>query len=385
MNKAVVVGGSNGLGLAISILLIKKGYFIEILDLVEPSSDFLPNKSFRYTHCNLADFDESLLVSFSNNFDVKVLVITAGIGRIADFQFIHIGEIEKTFRINTISTIKILSIFYKRILSKENFLTCVIGSISGWLSSPAASVYSASKAAICRFIESVNIELEVNGYENRILDVSPACFKGSRFYGGKNDLNNLIPLASKILNYLRNKESIFIPNYNEKFKSVIDSYHNNPHTFGLNSYNYKLQSSRIDNSTKVKIGYLSGTFDLFHIGHLNLLRRAKESCDYLIVGVHNNGKWKGKSTFIPLNERKEVVASCKYVDMVVDSCREDSDAWKIYKYNLLFVGSDYKDSERFKNYEKYFQDKAVKIIYFPYTTSTSSTELRDLISRQSLS
>ncbi len=128
------------------------------------------------------------------------------------------------------------------------------------------------------------------------------------------------------------------------------------------------------------IGYLSGTFDLFHIGHLNLLRRAKEQCDYLIVAVHDSGKWKGKETFIPFEERKEIVGACRYVDKVVDSPVEDSDAWVLYHFDKLFVGSDYKGTERFNRYEEYFKDKGVEIVYFPYTQSTSSTQIRALVS-----
>lgn len=127
------------------------------------------------------------------------------------------------------------------------------------------------------------------------------------------------------------------------------------------------------------IGYLSGTFDLFHIGHLNLIRRAKEQCDYLIVAVHDSGKWKGKETFIPFEERKEIVGACRYVDQVVDSPVEDSDAWEIYHFNKLFVGSDYKGTERFNRYEEFFKDKGVEIVYFPYTQSTSSTQIRALV------
>lgn len=127
-------------------------------------------------------------------------------------------------------------------------------------------------------------------------------------------------------------------------------------------------------------GYLSGTFDLFHIGHLNLIRRAKEQCDYLIVAVHDSGKWKGKETFIPFSERKEIVGACRYVDKVVDSPVEDSTAWEIYHYDKLFVGSDYKGTERFNRYEEFFRDKGVEIVYFPYTQSTSSTQIRQLIS-----
>ena len=134
-----------------------------------------------------------------------------------------------------------------------------------------------------------------------------------------------------------------------------------------------------DNNKKTVIGYLSGTFDLFHVGHLNLLRRARENCDYLIVGVHDSGSWKGKETFIPFEERKAIIAGCRYVDEVIDAWVEDSDAWAQLHFDRLFVGSDYQGTPRFQRYEDFFRDKGVEIIYFPYTQSTNSTQIRKTI------
>lgn len=379
MKKAVVIGGSNGIGLAISKYLIDRGYFLEICDRSGPEEGVLEAQSFHHNYCDLLDFNEELFTSLASDEDVEVLMVTAGIGRVADFQAHHIAEIEKMLTVDTVSTIKIFRLFYDRILSPTPFYAGVMGSISGWMSTPAASVYAAAKAGVVRFVESVNIELEVAGTENRILDVSPASFKGSKFYGGKNDLSITGPLAEEILMHLFNRESRFIPQYEETFKAVLQRYYDDPHEYGLHSYQYKKDSDRLDNSKKVKIGYLSGTFDLFHVGHLNLLRRAKAQCDYLIVGVHDSGKWKGKETFIPLEERKAIVGACKYVDKVVNSCLEDSDAWDLYHYDRLFVGSDYKGTERFRRYEEYFADKGVEIVYFPYTQSTSSTQIRKTV------
>ena len=377
--KAVVIGGSNGIGLAISKSLIDRGYYLEICDLIAPEEGVLTAESFRYNHCDLLDFDEELFISLAADQDVEVLMITAGIGRIADFYAHHISEIEKMFTVDAVSTLKIFRLFYERILNKDTFYAGVMGSISGWMSTPAAAVYAAAKASVVRFVESVNIELEVGGTDNRILDVSPASFKGSKFYGGVNDLSVIAPLAEEILRHLFNRDTRFIPQYEETFKAVLERYHADPHEYGLHSYQYKKESGRLNNEKKVKIGYLSGTFDLFHVGHLNLLQRAKAQCDYLIVGVHDSGKWKGKETFIPLDERKRLVGACRYVDKVVDSCREDSDAWELYHYDRLFVGSDYKGTERFVRYEEYFKDKGVEIIYFPYTQGTSSTQIRNTI------
>ena len=378
--KALIVGGSNGIGLAIGKELIGKGYFLIICDRVAPQEGVLDEKSYSYIHSDLRYPDEDVFSSLSSDPDISVLMITAGIGRICDFQCMHTAEIEKMFSINSVSTLKILRIFYDRILGNEDFYTGVMGSISGWMSSPSASVYAATKASVVRFIESVNIELEAYGSPNRILDVSPASFKGSRFYGAeKTDTDQLQDLTQEILTHLFSRDTRFIPGYEETFKDVLERYHSDPHEYGLHSYEYKKASGRQDNERRVVVGYLSGTFDLFHVGHLNLLMRAKEQCDYLIVGVHDSGKWKGVETFIPLEERKRIVASCKYVDKVIDSCREDSDVWDLYHYDKLFVGSDYKGTERFNRYEEIFKDKGVKIVYFPYTEGTSSTQIRQTI------
>lgn len=379
MKKAIVVGGSNGIGLVISKNLFDRGYYLEICDRSGPEEGVLPSESFHHNYCNLLDFDEELFTILAADKDVEILMITAGIGRVADFQAHHIAEIDQILTIDTVSTIKLFRFFYDRILSKDAFYAGVMGSISGWMSTPAAAVYAAAKAGAVRFVECVNIELEVAGTDNRILDISPACFKGSRFYGGKNDLSITGPLAEEIVSHLFARDTRFIPQYEETFKAVLERYHNAPHEYGLHSYQYKKDSDRLDNSKKVRIGYLSGTFDLFHVGHLNLLRRAKGQCDYLIVGVHNSGKWKGKETFIPLEERRAIVGVCKYVDKVVDSCREDSDAWNLWHYDKLSVDADYKGTERFKRYEEYFKDKGVEIVYFPYTQSTSSTQIRKTV------
>lgn len=377
--KAVVIGGSNGIGLAITSCLIKKGYHVIILDRHGPETGVLTEGMHSHQHLDLLDLDEELIASYAGNPDINLLMITAGFGRVADFEFFHPAEIKKMMMVNATATIQILRIFYDRIKGINPFYCGVMGSISGLMTSPSAAVYAASKAAICRCIESVNIELEVTGTENRILNVSPASFKGSRFYGGRNQLDLLEELADAIIAHIFNRDTLFIPQYNETFKAVLERYHKDPHEYGLYSYQYKKESGRLDNNRRVKIGYLSGTFDLFHVGHLNLLRRAKQQCDYLIVGVHDSGAWKGKETFIPFEERMQIVGACKYVDKVVQSCREDSDAWDLWHYDRLFVGSDYKGTERFNRYEDYFKDKGVEIVYFPYTQSTSSTQIRKTI------
>ncbi len=383
MKKAVVVGGSNGIGLTLAMKLIEAKYYVVILDRVAPDSGLLSDcDKFSYVYCDLLDYDEMLIDRLSQDMEIETLFITAGFGRVADFEYLHTAEIQNMMQVNTVSAIKIIRSFYDRIKSENDFYCGVMGSIAGLISSPMFSVYAASKAAICRFVESVNVELEVSGTSNRILNVSPGSIKGTKFNGGSNDVESTGTLATEILKQLFSKKELFIPQYDEIYKGVIDRYNADPHEYGVHSYNYKIQSGRAVNERRVKIGYLSGTFDLFHIGHLNLLRRAKKQCDYLIVGVHPDASHKGKQTFIPFEERKSIVSACRYVDRVVDSCPEDSDAWDKYHYDKLFVGSDYKGTERFIRYEKYFADKNVEIVYFDYTKGTSSTQIRNSISEK---
>lgn len=375
--RAVIVGGSNGIGLSIAKKLMENSYHVLILDKVNPDKVIdLFDGHYTYYFCDLLNFDEELFEKISMDDDIEVLMITAGFGRVADFEYLHLAEIQNIIQVNTIAGIKIIHYFYRKIKSNDRFFCGMMASIAGLVSSPMFSVYAASKAGVCRFIESVNIELEEKGINNRILNVSPGAINGTRFNGNSNDLSMTEKLAQDILKHLFACDELFIPDYENVYKNVIDQYLSDAHGYGIHSYQYKKKSGRVINGNMVKIGYLSGTFDLFHIGHLNILRRAKEKCDYLIVGVHSSAAHKRKEVFIPFEERKAIVRACKYVDKVVESCPEDSDAWKLYHYDILFVGSDYKGTERFERYEVFFADKEVEIIYFPYTDGTSSTKLR---------
>jgi glycerol-3-phosphate cytidylyltransferase len=375
MKNALLVGGSNGLGHAIACRLIKKGYEnIYILDRNEPQTCA---KEFIYHHIDLSQDSLNILTEFDN---IDTLIITAGIGRLASFDSFSEREIEKTFKINTISAIKVIHHFYKKIKNDRSFYSVVLSSISGLVSSPLFSLYASTKAAIVRFIESINIELEKAESPNRILNVCPGVLKNTSFYGDKSDFSSLSSLADEILENMENRQTLFIPQYSEIYYDVLKRYQQDSHSFGLDSYDHKMKSNRINNKSPLKVGYLSGTFDLFHIGHLNLLRRAKEYCDFLIVGIHKNASHKNKNTFISFEERIEIVKSIKYVDMVIESKPEDIDVFDDIKYDFLFVGSDYKGSARFNKYEEYFKDKGVTIIYFPYTQGTSSTHIRNVIS-----
>lgn len=127
------------------------------------------------------------------------------------------------------------------------------------------------------------------------------------------------------------------------------------------------------------IGYTTGVYDLFHIGHLNLFKNAKGLCDKLIVGVTVDElvSYKGKQAMIPFEDRIEIVRSCKYVDAAVPQYDMDKlAACKKLGASLLFVGDDWYGTEKWREYERQFTEKGIRIVYFPYTKGTSSTQIR---------
>lgn len=134
---------------------------------------------------------------------------------------------------------------------------------------------------------------------------------------------------------------------------------------------------------KYKVGYTTGVFDLFHVGHLNILKRAKEYCDELIVGVSTDElvlEYKNKTPVIPYEERVAIVSAIKYVDKVVSQVNRDKfEAWENIGFDVMFVGDDWKGSNIFMEIEQQFSKVGVDIIYFPYTQGTSSTILREKI------
>lgn len=133
---------------------------------------------------------------------------------------------------------------------------------------------------------------------------------------------------------------------------------------------------------KYKLGYTTGVFDMFHIGHLNILKKAKEHCEYLIVGITSDQlvAYKGAKSIIPHNERMAIVESIKYVDKVVSQENMNKmEAWNKYKFDAMFVGSDWKGTDTWNEYERLFSEIGVDIVYFPYTKGTSSSQLRKVI------
>ena len=129
------------------------------------------------------------------------------------------------------------------------------------------------------------------------------------------------------------------------------------------------------------IGYTQGTFDMFHIGHLNLIKNAKRHCDYLVVGVNSDDlveSYKNKRPIIPLDERVEIMRAIKYVDEVIVTNTLDKKAiWEKVRFNEIYIGDDWKGNERWEKTGKEMEQLGAKLVFLPYTKDTSSTMLRE--------
>ena len=130
----------------------------------------------------------------------------------------------------------------------------------------------------------------------------------------------------------------------------------------------------------LRIGYAAGAFDLFHVGHLNILKHAKSHCDYLIAGVVSDEMLqltKGLTPFIPLAERLEIVSHISYVDEARAEVLPDKlDTWRDVGFTVFFKGDDWRGTEKGIRLEREFAEVGVEVVYFPYTIVTSSTQLR---------
>ena len=378
MKTALVIGGASGIGLAVALQFALKYDEVFIADRRRPQIPLPANLSIIEVDLLTTDFE--WLEELNN---IEALFYSAGFGRVAPFESLLPKEIDNAFAVNTIAAFKVLNFFMPKLKADDPFYCGIMVSIAGRVASPLFSVYSATKAALFRGIEAINTELKMSGSKNRILEISPGSIQGTSFNGGETKVNMINSLAMVIVEAMYQHQSLLIPEYESVYKGVINRYIKNPVLFAEESYKYKIEGNRSQLKPQLIVGYLSGTFDLFHIGHLNLIKRARQHCNYLVVGVHKDASHKGKQTFIPFEERIEIIKNIKYVDKVIESEKEDSDIYTkgIVKYDKLFVGSDYKGTERFNRYEKYFADKGVEIVYFPYTKGTSSTQLRDALQK----
>ncbi len=243
MKKILIVGGANGIGLSIAKVLTARNEIeqVYIVDKAPLDKEYEEEKikSFLF---DLTNEDYSIFDQFT---DIDGLIITAGFGKLALFEEIDEKMIPLYFNVNTIAVIRVIKHFYDRLLSKNDFYCGVMVSIAGFMSSPFFSLYGATKAALKIFIESVNVELEKAGSNNRILNVSPGSIKGTSFNQGKTDLTKTESLAQEIITHIEAKNDLFIPQYDDVFKDVLERYHEDFRKEGLHSYDYKLKSGRV--------------------------------------------------------------------------------------------------------------------------------------------
>ena len=235
--KALVVGGISGIGLSIVLNLVGREACdrVFVLDKAAFPEAYRSDK-IEPAVCDLSLGDYSCLEGID---DIDALYITAGFGHLKFFQELSEEYIDSSFSVNAVAPIQIIRHYYDRMLSEKDFTCAVMVSIAGRLSSPLFSVYSATKAALSKFIEAVNVELDVQGSKNRILEVSPGSLKGTGFSGGASRPEMTAPLADEIICRAECHEELFIPQYDEVFRDVIARYSANAHQCGVTSYWYK--------------------------------------------------------------------------------------------------------------------------------------------------
>lgn len=238
MRKAIIVGGANGIGLSIATELanrtdVEKVYIVD----KAPLSEEFANSKFEAYQFDLTQEDYSIFDKFH---DIDTLMITAGFGRLALFKDVDESMIPLSFNVNTIPVMRIIKRFYNKLEAQQDFYCGVMVSIAGFMSSPFFSIYAATKAALKVFIESVNVELLKAGTTNQILNVSPGSLKGTSFTNGKTDLSVTAPMAQAIISEMEKKNDLFIPQYEEVFKTVLQRYQDDFRKEGSHSYDYKL-------------------------------------------------------------------------------------------------------------------------------------------------
>ncbi|MBE6286821.1 MAG: SDR family oxidoreductase [Mediterranea massiliensis] len=239
MKNALVVGGANGIGLSIATELARRTDVekVYIVDKATIAEEYVNEKFEAYQF----DLTQEVYSIFDNFQDIDTLMITAGFGRLALFKDVDESMIPLSFNVNTIPVMRIIKRFYKKLESQQDFYCGVMVSIAGFMSSPFFSIYAATKAALKIFIESVNIELLKAGSTNQILNVSPGSLKGTSFTNGKTDLNVTAPMSQAIITEMEKKNDLFIPQYEEVFKTVLQRYQDDFRKEGAHSYDYKLE------------------------------------------------------------------------------------------------------------------------------------------------
>ena len=235
--RALVVGGSSGIGLSIVLNLVGREAYdrIYVLDKAAFPEEYKSDKIVPAV-CDLSLGDYSCLNEIG---DIDALFITAGFGHLKFFQELSEDYIRNSFSVNAVAPIQIIRHYYDHLLSEKVFTCAVMVSIAGRLSSPLFSVYSATKAALSKFIEAVNVELDVQSSKNRILEVSPGAIKGTGFTGSISRPEMTMSLADEIIQRAEKHDELFIPQYDDVFKGVIERYEADAHKYGVESFWYK--------------------------------------------------------------------------------------------------------------------------------------------------
>ncbi len=244
IKRILVVGGANGIGLSIATELAKRDSVekVYIVDKAPISKEFIHPK-FESFQFDLTNDDYNFFDRFS---DINALMITAGFGKLALFKDVPESHIMNSFNVNTIPVLRLVHKFYSKLEADDDFYCGVMVSIAGFMSSPFFAIYGATKAALKIFIESVNVELKKSGATNCVLNVSPGSLKGTSFTAGKTDLSVTAPMANAIIERLEAKKDLFIPQYEEIFKGVLERYHLDFRAEGMHSYEYKIKSGRMN-------------------------------------------------------------------------------------------------------------------------------------------
>lgn len=252
--KALVTGGTKGIGLAIVLELLRQGYEHIYVSARNRIDERILNEDEielirSYTTFIKCDFTAEDLSCFDDINDIDSLILCAGFGKIGMFEDLSESEISRLIMCNALAPIRLLRRYYDKISGERDFYCAVLGSITGHLASPCFSVYSAAKASLRFAIEGINAELSIKNTANRILEAAPGKVDGTSFYGKISEPERLRPLAKEIISCMFERQTIFIPDYESVYKEVLEHYNESPNEFALESLEYKL--NRIKNGDNI--------------------------------------------------------------------------------------------------------------------------------------
>lgn len=241
VKSACIIGGTSGLGLSLAheLRLNNRTSKIVIVGRKNPQDN----------GSKLDFIARDLSVSCSNwNFCAgsDLIIYAAGMGRLTRFDNISQIEIEKTICLNATNVLNIIAEKKNKLLTDSNFTLAVVTSIAARLPSPMFALYSASKALVHNYIVSVNIELSKNGSKNKILEIAPGFLQGTSFYGKPTDLAKLKDVSQTILKKIYLQEEYIVPENKVLYERVINRSKLDPKKFGLESYDHKISSGRVD-------------------------------------------------------------------------------------------------------------------------------------------